>query len=179
MIPNVTPNVGERTQVRSKAPLVPKPPIGSASPTDAFTPAAADGIFVYGTLRQGRANDHWIAPHVVRVQPATAQGLLYDLGPYPAMTLEARAPRTIQGEFVTVKSFDAALKDLDELEGHTPGARDNLYDRTIVPVRLANGQTHHAYVYVMIETPAGAPLVESVNGVCDWTAHGVREEHNL
>jgi gamma-glutamylcyclotransferase (GGCT)/AIG2-like uncharacterized protein YtfP len=111
----------------------------------------ADGVFVYGTLKQGLRNRHVIEPFVEPGAPvvkATTNGQLFDWGPYPAMTLETEAGQ-VRGEFVKVSDEPTALQHLDWLEGYKPGRPDNLYDRTIVPVRLDSGEVKMAWVYHM------------------------------
>lgn len=168
---------------RSTASQAHKPaaPSAAAAVKDGGSPAAApdrvtadekaDGFFVYGTLKTGKSNHGVIKPFVATVDNATLQGAaLYDWGPYPAMTLETKAPGTVHGEFITVTDFERALPRLDALEGYRPGAQHNLYDRRVVPVTLANGDRKRAYVYVMTETKASArgPRVESG----DWQGRG-------
>ena len=45
-------------------------------------------VFVYGTLRAGQYYRPLIDAYVAGTEPARAFGLLYDLGPYPAMIAE-------------------------------------------------------------------------------------------
>jgi len=139
---------------------------------DADPRERADGVFVYGTLKSGFGNHQVIKPHVVSIESATVQGLIYDLGPFPAMTLhtnESQTPQTVQGEFVTVNELGSALRDLDRLEGYAPGRPHNLYDCQVTTVTLPNGDTKQACVYVMPMASSRGKLVEPMNGVASWS----------
>jgi gamma-glutamylcyclotransferase (GGCT)/AIG2-like uncharacterized protein YtfP len=91
-------------------------------------------VFVYGTLKRGERNHHWLqgARWVGEVE---LPGLvLHDLGPFPmALVGEGRA----FGELFEVDA--ATLARLDQLEGYP-----RLYDRQQLP--LADGQ--RAWVYL-------------------------------
>ncbi|MFL1464243.1 gamma-glutamylcyclotransferase [Roseococcus sp. DSY-14] len=107
-----------------------------------FRPAVP-WMFVYGTLRAGGANAALLAG--LTRHPATAAGLLHDLGAYPAMTL---GPGEVAGEVVPLDP--ARLAALDALEQALPfGAPGGAYRRTVLRVRLADGSHLRAQVYVM------------------------------
>ncbi|HEX2855471.1 MAG TPA: gamma-glutamylcyclotransferase family protein [Opitutaceae bacterium] len=84
-------------------------------------------MFVYGTLKRGGSNHHYLAGQKFIGEARTAPGFrLYDLGGYPGMI-----PRPDDREGVTgeVWSVDAdALKHLDGLEGLEEG----LYRRAVI-----------------------------------------------
>ena len=88
-------------------------------------------IFVYGTLKRGECRqDCW--PHQpVRVQEAFVRGLLYDLGPYPALIA---GDDWVLGEVWTIAAADRlrTLDVLDKIEGYAPDGKHNLYDRVEV-----------------------------------------------
>ncbi len=113
------------------------------------------GIFVYGTLRVGGSNQHWLA----RTRPegrtrAWTPGLLFHLpdAGYPAVVL-AEPPTTpppgagwVAGEYVGYEDEAAlatALADLDPLENVEGG----LYIRAVRPVLLESGMVLPAWVY--------------------------------
>lgn len=140
----------------------------------------ADGLFVYGTLREGGRNHGWL----LRTQPeglthAWAPGRLFHLpasgfpaflaGPEPE-TLPP-GPGWVAGAFVGYEddaALAAALADLDQLEDVDGG----LFVRELVPVHLDSGHRYQAWAYlfpadrlVRLEREA----VELPGG--DWTAY--------
>jgi gamma-glutamylcyclotransferase (GGCT)/AIG2-like uncharacterized protein YtfP len=69
-------------------------------------------VFVYGTLKRGHANHHWLAEAPYRGEASLAGAVLHDLGPFPmAIPGEGR----IHGEVYAVDP--AQLARLDRLEG--------------------------------------------------------------
>lgn len=115
----------------------------------------ADGLFVYGTLREGGANHAWL----LRTQPegltrAWVAGRLFHLAAgYPALVAApepgtpAPGPGWVRGDFVGYEDegdLDAALADLDPLEG----VEEGLFTREILPVTLEGGQRYLAWAYV-------------------------------
>lgn len=119
----------------------------------------ADGLFVYGSLREGGRHRTWLE----RTAPqgwtqAHAPGRLFHLPAegYPAMVEgpEPEAPPPgpgwVAGEFVGYEGDEdlgQALADLDALEDVEGG----LYERRILPVLLANGHRYHAWTYLFPE----------------------------
>lgn len=121
-------------------------------------------FFVYGTLRPGQANHVLVAGRTAPPKPAVLPGaLLYDGPgyPYAALAADATADDTatggVHGELLDVLPghYDRVLADLDRLEGHVPGARGNLYERSALRV-VCDGQTCDAWVYVVGEASAAA-----------------------
>lgn len=73
-------------------------------------------VFVYGTLLPGQPRWPLIAAHVRHVEPAAANGTLYDTGRgYPAAVFRSDATTTIPGARLAIA--DAARELLDEIEG--------------------------------------------------------------
>jgi len=69
-------------------------------------------VFVYGTLREGQANAHFLADaQYLGGHQTPAQYALYDLGTYPAVV---EGHQSISGEVYLVN--EATLRALDELE---------------------------------------------------------------
>jgi len=116
---------------------------------------SADGLFVYGTLREGGSNHAWL----MRTQPegitgAWVAGRLFHLAAgYPALVpgpepdTPAPGPGWVRGEFVGYddeRDLDSALADLDPLEG----VEEGLFTREILPVALEGGQRYQAWAYV-------------------------------
>jgi len=91
-------------------------------------------VFVYGTLKRGQSNHHWLSGARWQGEVALAGLVLHDLGPFP-MAVEGEG--TVRGELYAVDA--AGLARLDVLEGHP-----RLYNRLIRP--LPDGR--QAWVYV-------------------------------
>lgn len=86
-------------------------------------------IFVYGTLKRGGPNHHFLAGQEFLGQACTTPGFqLHDLGSYPGMVPRSDDRNGVTGEVWSVD--EAALKRLDALEGLAEG----LYRREVVPM---------------------------------------------
>jgi gamma-glutamylaminecyclotransferase len=101
-------------------------------------------VFVYGTLKRGGDNHHYIAyQQFLGAARTTAGYTLYSLGDYPGMV---RAPADTAGVVGELWAVDAAcLQQLDLLEGVNEG----LYER--VPLKLAapsDDQLVETYLYL-------------------------------
>lgn len=91
-------------------------------------------VFVYGTLRRGQSNHHWLSDARWLGEQELEGLLLHDLGPFPmAVPGEGR----VAGELYAVSP--ARLAQLDRLEGYP-----RLYDRRRWP--LADGRATWVYV---------------------------------
>ena len=94
--------------------------------------SASDGtflIFVYGTLKRGGTNHHFLATQRFVAEAGTAPGfVLYALDGYPGMIADVTARSGVTGEIWAVNS--SALAALDDLEGIAEG----LYRRVRVPL---------------------------------------------
>ncbi|BDU67904.1 gamma-glutamylcyclotransferase [Geothrix oryzae] len=116
---------------------------------------SADGLFVYGTLREGGSRHAWLR----RTDPegltgAWVAGRLFHLSAgYPALVAGAEpevpppGPGWVRGDFVGYDSegdLESALADLDSLEG----VEEGLFSRQILPVLLEGGHRYRAWVYV-------------------------------
>jgi len=101
-------------------------------------------VFVYGTLKRGGLNHHFLAGQKFLGEARTAPGYrLYSLGDYPGMVRSADPTHEVAGEVWAVDA--AGLAALDELEG----VKEGLYER--VPVPLAPpfaGQPVESYLYL-------------------------------
>jgi gamma-glutamylcyclotransferase (GGCT)/AIG2-like uncharacterized protein YtfP len=86
-------------------------------------------VFVYGTLKRGLSNHHYLAGQTFVGEASTAPGFaLYDVGGYPGMVRAPGCAGGVSGEVWSVD--DACLSRLDELEG----AAEGLYRRERVPL---------------------------------------------
>ncbi len=87
-------------------------------------------VFVYGTLKRGCRNHHYLAGQQFLGKAMTSPGyILFSLGDYPGMVRSADQNHHVVGELWAVDR--AGLSALDELEGLAEG----LYER--VPIGLA------------------------------------------
>ncbi len=116
----------------------------------------ADGLFVYGPLREGGAAHAWLLrTHPEGITRGWVAGRLFHLAlaGYPAM-IPGSEPGTpppglgwVQGDFVGYGSeseLAQALEDLDALEG----VEEDRFARQLLPVCLEGGQRYLAWVYV-------------------------------
>lgn len=115
----------------------------------------ADGLFVYGTLREGGPNHAWLMrTHPEGLTGAWVAGRLFHLpAGYPALVPGAEPPAPppgpgwVRGDFVGYDDeadLESALADLDPLEG----VEEGLFTREILPVALEGGARYRAWVYV-------------------------------
>lgn len=91
-------------------------------------------VFVYGTLKRGHGNHHWLAEAPFRGEAVLPDVVLHDLGPFP---MAVPGEGSVRGEVYAVDA--AGLARLDRLEGYP-----RLYDRR--PLPLADGR--RAWVYL-------------------------------
>jgi gamma-glutamylcyclotransferase (GGCT)/AIG2-like uncharacterized protein YtfP len=115
-------------------------------------------VFVYGTLKRGFGNHHYMAGQSFVGPASTAPGFaLYDLGGYPGMV---RSPGTATGVTGEVWSVDEeCLARLDELEGIAEG----LYRRERVPL-LGAPLEEGAEAYIYLKGVEGRPALGG-----EWT----------
>lgn len=114
-------------------------------------------VFVYGTLKRGCCNHHYLTGQRFLGEARTAPGfILYSLGAYPGMVHSGDPTRQVTGEIWSVTEL--CLAQLDQLEG----VGEQLYER--VPISLAPpfDQTA-AETYVYLQGIAGRTELGS-----DW-----------
>jgi len=126
-----------------------------------------DLLFVYGTLRAGGRNDIARIQPAARYQgPARVRGLLYDLGAYPALLLDADGG-WVAGELYQVP--ERAWPELDALEEPvTPTRPDGEYFKITAAVELSDGSAQEAWVYTA--NPAVLTL-DRLIAHGDWMRH--------
>ncbi|MEM5639635.1 gamma-glutamylcyclotransferase family protein [Bacillus zanthoxyli] len=101
-------------------------------------------VFVYGTLRRGQTNAHYMQGATCIADGAWTYGELFDTNEgYPAMICANEVK--VYGEVYEVN--DDVLHKLDELEEYTGNAETDLYDRITQTVYVADTEIH-AYVYI-------------------------------
>lgn len=90
-------------------------------------------VAVYGTLKQGHRNHHWLQGARLLGQDRLTALTLYDLGSYPGV----KAWQS-KGAIVEIYAVNAEqLAMLDQLEGYAAAApSEGLYNRAIFPTRL-------------------------------------------
>ena len=97
-------------------------------------------IFVYGTLRQGFCNHHYLARAASLGPAVTRDGhALYVHGGIPYL-VRTEPGEPVRGEIYRVDG--AALIDLDALEEHPL-----VYRRELAPVVLPDGRQRAAWIY--------------------------------
>jgi gamma-glutamylcyclotransferase (GGCT)/AIG2-like uncharacterized protein YtfP len=123
----------------------------------------ADGVFVYGSLREGGRNHGWL----LRTNPegltrAHVPGRLFHLpgSGFPAVIPAGEpdspppGPGWVAGEFAGYEDEAAlagALDDLDQLED----VEGELFQRLVLPVVLDSGHRYGAWVYVFPQDRLG------------------------
>lgn len=111
-----------------------------------------NAVFVYGTLRRGQLREsHW--PHApTKITVAYVKAALFDLGPYPAITVGSDV---VMGELWSFPPdlIAPTLKVLDVIEGYIPGRPNNLYERVVVDAYCSSDfddeHRTRAYIYRM------------------------------
>jgi gamma-glutamylcyclotransferase (GGCT)/AIG2-like uncharacterized protein YtfP len=123
-------------------------------------------LFVYGSLRQGfnHAAYEYIKQYFNLAGHGRAQGMLYDLGPYPA-AVPSDDKHHIVGELYEIiheDEFEYAIAQLDDYEG-VDASYDQpaMYRRDITSVKLDDGTEHRAWIYWYTGDITGKPVVES------------------
>jgi len=115
----------------------------------------ADGLFVYGTLREGGSNHAWLLrTHPEGLCRAWTGGRLFQIpAGYPALVALPPPPDPpgvrgwVRGDFVGYEDaadLERALADLDPLEG----VEEGLFTREVIPLVLEGGRSCWAWAYV-------------------------------
>lgn len=115
----------------------------------------SDGLFVYGTLREGGPHHAWLQrTHPEGLTRAWAPGRLFHLPegfpalvPGPEPPAPPPGPGWVVGDFVGYEDpaeLEAALADLDALEG----VEEDRFSRVLLPVVLQGGHRYTAWAHV-------------------------------
>jgi len=113
-------------------------------------------VFVYGTLMPGESNYRQIEDFVIDYKPGTIDGVLVDLGAYPALV---PGEGYVKGIMLRVKQ--EALEITDRIEGYHRDRDRCLYLREEVAVRFEDGQEAVAWTYLFANSSdiADRPLL--------------------
>ncbi len=120
-------------------------------------------LFVYGTLRPGLASGEagGLVHDLESLGVASVEGVLYDVGEYPAMVV---GHGVIRGELLRVPTARqlAALDAYEECGGPNP-----LFERVMTVAHRRQRGSVPAWVYVYVRDVAGAARID--HG--DYLAH--------
>ena len=110
-------------------------------------------VFVYGTLKKDQLRGSLWPRRPICIEPAIAQGFLWDLGTYPGLIA---GDDSILGEIWTFEPFDIiqTLKALDAIEGYDPISDKGLYLRRKIDVQLLSrdekqNPTRQCFTYII------------------------------
>ena len=106
-------------------------------------------LFVYGTLRRraGHPMHRLLRHHARYLGEGQVQGRLHDLGGYPGLVLDPRAP-AVEGEIYAIANPRPLFRQLDDYEGCSPRhRRPHEYRRILAPVEGPDGTPLQAWLY--------------------------------
>ena len=120
-------------------------------------------LFVYGTLLPDAIGALGVKPRTklaasgTYLGEATVAGVLVDLGDYPGLLVGSGL---VQGGIYRLDAPERTFAWLDQYEGisGTPGDE---YERRVMTVTCDGGIQHAAWVYVMVASAAGRPVISS------------------
>lgn len=108
-------------------------------------------VAVYGTLRRGYWNHHWMEGTQLLGREYLRSIVLYDLGPYPGAVKEESSGVEVEVYAVSMEQ----LRRIDILEDHLESAPEQgLYDRELMPTRYGP-----AWLYLYNHSVAGCPAI--------------------
>ncbi len=111
-----------------------------------YTEKFVNRVFVYGSLMRGFALHDIYAYDASTVEECYTDGLLFDLGDYPALVA---GEGIVYGELMEFSDIDKILMRFDELEGYNGEGYLNFFERVMVNVTLLNcGSKISAWTYV-------------------------------
>jgi len=102
-----------------------------------------ENLFVYGTLMPGESNYRQIAEFVRSSRPGNVEGVLVDLGAFPAMI---PGEGIVQGVVLEIEA--PALEITDRIEGFSKDGTRCLYFREREAVALDDGSALTAWTYI-------------------------------
>ncbi len=108
-------------------------------------------LVVYGSLKRGLHNAHWMRGCRFIGEDSLQSIVLYDLGPYPGARLDASEGVTVEIYTVT----EEQLRHIDVLEDYKAAdPASGLYDRVLVSTRFGK-----AWVYIYNRAVDGFPAI--------------------
>lgn len=111
-------------------------------------------LFVFGTLRRGEPNHHYLAGRYDRWLPAVLDGFRRSVAAHGYPTILRADGERVAGElfFLAEASYDQTLRGCDVLEDIPEGRLSGIYYRKgTVTVETAEGR-HEAWVYMDANT---------------------------
>ncbi|MBM6619636.1 gamma-glutamylcyclotransferase family protein [Bacillus suaedaesalsae] len=116
-------------------------------------------VFVYGTLRKGERNHHFLKDAVFVSEDCWTDGIMIDTGKgYPALL--PTDTKKVVGELYKVNLLE--LTKLDYLEGYVEGKSNNLYERITQTIYI-NSEEIKGFVYIMNDNRNGKVAISSGN----------------
>lgn len=136
-------------------------PVEQAALGQPITPVI-NALFVYGTLMQGECREHCLDSFGIKERNiGRVPGRLIDLGSYPGLCPATTPADWVWGEYVVFEDIQGALQRADGIEGFEGFAHpNNLYERRLIQVTLAEGRQQLAWVY-FYHRPAKKAFIES------------------
>ena len=125
-------------------------------------PEIVTNLFVYGTLMPRESNYRQIEHLVIDHKPGTIDGVLVDLGAYPALV---PGEGIVKGVMLRMKQ--EALEITDRIEGYHPVRDRCLYVREEVAVRFEDGRETVAWTYFFANPSSIADCPPLVVGESD------------
>lgn len=130
-------------------------------------------IFVYGTLRDGESNHHFLQSASCLLKQAWVHGELFDTDcGYPVM--KSHDIEKVIGEVYEVSS--SVLASINELEGYQMNGTNNLYERITLDVYNDKGESIKAITYIN-----GRSLSKATNKIAfgDWKVYNYLQKDKL
>lgn len=121
-------------------------------------------LFVYGTLRQNANHPmhQLLAQHSRFIGKARYQGRLYQVDYYPGAVPSHNSTDQVMGELYQLLQPDLLLPELDNYEECSPQfTPPHEYRRELQNIRLDNGNTVIAWVYVYNRNTDGLTLIQT------------------
>ncbi|WP_416150518.1 gamma-glutamylcyclotransferase [Salipaludibacillus sp. HK11] len=122
-------------------------------------------VFVYGTLRNGQINHHFLKDAKLITRQASLKGEMYNTGKgYPAFLLNGQSQ--VYGEIYQID--EKILSQLDILEDYSEGCHSNLYYRIRENIKT-DTSFYNSWVYVL-DSSQEASLNEKIP-FQDWNVY--------
>lgn len=124
-------------------------------------------VAVYGSLLSGLHN-HGVMQRAEGKLIGSGESIMnidmYSLGGFPSISLKhSKHNNTIRVEVYEVE--DDKMYGLNALEGYRGEGKNNFYDRSLIDIKLDNGETVEAFIYHIDEEQRN-PVVDG-----DWREH--------